>query len=196
MHALSKFTDRFIETGMHKAKTTLWACSCFDVVITCETDPELYAAHWAEVAGAGGTPLLMDSRRMLSGIYAHGASIYDGNDLVYLDAHCGLDLPLLEELEILLRKDPAERRICIVIDDFKVEGDPGYRYDIHNGHALCLDYIAPILASTNCKVHIYWPAVPSEQEQEPRTGCVVLLTDNFRWVAEGNPLCRLLRRHV
>ena len=196
MHALSKFTDRFIETGMHKAKTTLWACSRFEIIITCETNPKLYAEHWAEVVGAGGTPLLMDSRDMLRGICGTGVSIHDDEDLVYLDAHGDGNLPLLEELEILLQKDPAERRICIVIDDFRVEGDPGYRYDTYNGNALCLDYIAPTLAKADRKVHIFWPAVPGEQEQDPRTGCVVLLTDNFKLLAEVEPLCRLLRRHA
>jgi hypothetical protein len=42
----------------------------------------------------------------------------------YLDAHWNEDLPLAEEIDLIFSRSPCA---VVMIDDFEVPGDPGFR---------------------------------------------------------------------
>jgi hypothetical protein len=85
---------------------------------------------------------------------------------VYLDAHWDDDdLPLAEELRIL----SSWTDVTILIDDFAVPGDDGYRFDSYSAGSLTLEYL-PGLPGFD----IYFPAVRSQDETGGRRGCVLL----------------------
>jgi hypothetical protein len=89
--------------------------------------------------------------------------------LFYLDAHWGKRLPLAEEVTVITRAFPAS---MMLIDDFKVADDPGYGFDDYGeGKRLDIDYVRRIGVNG---LAAFFPALPSEEENPPRRGCVVL----------------------
>jgi hypothetical protein len=99
----------------------------------------------------------------------------------YLDAHWQLDLPLLEELEMVLGKYPE---CVIMIDDFKVPGDSGYRFDDYGeGRALCSEYLAPVFETLNPAVA--YPLLPSSRESGGKRGCIVLVSPALKDILPG-----------
>ena len=84
----------------------------------------------------------------------------------YLDAHWWGPNPLAEELDALFTASPES---LIVIDDFRVDEDPGYAYDYANGEALSLD----LLKLPN-DVRAGFPGLASTGETGTRTGALIL----------------------
>jgi hypothetical protein len=94
----------------------------------------------------------------------------DDHLFVYLDAHWNDDLPLTEELEIVFGACP---NAIVMIDDFLVPFDEGYRYDDYGaGRSLTADYIEPIVVAH--RLRLFYPSTPSVCETGERRGCVVL----------------------
>ncbi len=61
----------------------------------------------------------------------------------------------------------------VVIDDFRVPDDEGYRFDDYGpGKALTWDYVGPIAERYGATAA--YPATPSAEETGARRGCVVL----------------------
>ena len=87
----------------------------------------------------------------------------------YLDAHWGLSLPTRWEiLELLSSWDS----VCIVVDDFKVPGDPGYGYDDYGpGMALEVELLDGLPLAD---VSMFFPGIRSADETGYRRGWVVL----------------------
>ena len=89
--------------------------------------------------------------------------------LFYLDAHWRNDLPLVEELNIILQ---SEIDAVVMIDDFKVPFDAGYGYDDYGlGKSLRLEILA-YLASMN--VRIFFPRLAAAEETGAVRGVCVL----------------------
>ena len=87
----------------------------------------------------------------------------------YLDAHGPLKLPLRWELLELLSGWDC---ICIVVDDFQVPGDLGYKYgDYGPGLALDVGLLAGLPLSD---VALFFPQVLSVDETGHRRGWAVL----------------------
>jgi hypothetical protein len=107
----------------------------------------------------------MDSRAFLRNLELSPDDIL----LFYLDAHWKEDLPLGEEVAIILEKF---RNFLILIDDFQVPDDPGYRFDDYGpGKTLTLKDFS---FDREERVDIYFPACPSENETGLRRGCILL----------------------
>lgn len=88
----------------------------------------------------------------------------------YLDAHWDQNLPLLEECQIIL---DHKIHAVIMIDDFEVVGDKGYKFDDYgDGKQLTLEYLQPIVNS----VSMFFPNCKSDQETGAKKGCIVLGT--------------------
>jgi hypothetical protein len=88
----------------------------------------------------------------------------------YLDAHWKEDLPLLEELEIILSQCSSA---LIMIDDFEVPDEPGYGYDDYGvGKALTLDFIRPAIEKHRLAVR--FPLASAREEGGARRGCVIV----------------------
>jgi hypothetical protein len=160
--------DRVIETGTYRGATTAFLAETFGVPISSvEAVPRYreYAGH-----RLADEPLVTldqgDSREFLR----KQAGVSGGTVFFYLDAHWEGDLPLAEELDIVAA---AWRRAVVMIDDFKVPGDPGYGYDDYGpGKALTEDYLPKSVAGWSR----YYPTTLSDGETGARRGCVVLTT--------------------
>ena len=110
---------------------------------------------------------LGDSLKLLHERAAAGGG--DRLTFFYLDAHWGERLPLAEEVSFILK---TWREALICIDDFRVDDDPGYRFDSHGGVPLSLDYLAPVLRGGPT---VFAPAARSETETGARTGSVYIV---------------------
>jgi hypothetical protein len=110
-----------------------------------------------------------DSRSFLREVVRSAVSA-NSLPFVYLDAHWGTDLPLLEEVRIVLASYPQ----CIVmIDDFQVPHDQGYAFDDYGpGKALKMEYLSAVVEEFLAVVA--YPVLPSVRESGARRGCVVL----------------------
>jgi len=101
--------------------------------------------------------------------------------LFYLDAHWNEDLPLYEELKIIFS---GWTESVIVIDDFRVPGEP-YGYDSYGeGKILSIEYLRHLDFS---KHTVFWPAAPASKETGLKRGSVILVTkdamlDDFKGI--------------
>lgn len=111
-----------------------------------------------------------DSRKFLKQ-QLYSQSLEDVPIFLYLDAHWNEDLPLLEEIEIIL---DARVNAVIMIDDFQVVNDSGYIFDDYGlSKSLTVDYLSPF----KHKITPFFPNCPSSEETGARKGCVVLGTN-------------------
>jgi len=88
----------------------------------------------------------------------------------YLDAHWEEDLPLAEEMQIILQSWPNS---VTLIDDFEVPDDPGYTFDDYGpGKRLCADYLGALPVGWR----LFYPAVRSEDETGAKRGCGLVVS--------------------
>ena len=158
-----------VETGTFRGITTEWMAQNFSQPIyTCETDPRYF--HQAKQKLATFTQVhceLKDSRAFLRDLSSVLPS--DQPVLYYLDAHWAEDLPLREEIQIIL---DANDNAIVMVDDFAVPGDEGYRWDDYGpGKRLTLEIFEGTLAT---EAHLFFPSLPSSAETGAKRGCCVV----------------------
>jgi hypothetical protein len=165
--------ERIIETGTFLGTTTEFFAHFGVPVITAEINPDAARKAAARLNKYRNVTLRpYDSIRAFQEL---SQEPIDRNipTLFYLDAHWEKHLPLLDEIELAVLNLP---KAVIVIDDFCVQGDPGYAFDDYgSGKCLTLEYL---LKANIPEPAIYFPSVPSNQETGARRGCVVL-TENM-----------------
>lgn len=112
-----------------------------------------------------------DSRQFLRSLVGRGGPNVSEATLFYLDAHWNADLPLREELTIIL--DNWAKPV-VMIDDFQIPDDTGYGYDDYGaGKRICFEYLpAELIERGVCFV----PSIPSKDETGARRGCAVIVT--------------------
>lgn len=166
-----------VETGTFRGSSTrFFANHVASPVYTVESNPRYFA--YARLRFRLDRSIHVfhgDSRAFLRSLAADPAFPGGGILFFYLDAHWGADLPLREEL--LLIAENWERTV-ILIDDFKVDDDPGYGYDDYGpDRRLCVEYIPRELWSSHVALY---PAIRSEDETGRKRGCIVLLSETLR----------------
>jgi len=159
-----------IETGTYLGRTTEWFAQHYGgPIFTVEADEELFA--WTEPrlrTIPQITARLGDSRTALAR-WATDDAVPKERVLFYLDAHWNKDLPLKEEVRTIAR---AWRDSVIVIDDFRVPHDRGYRFDDYGpGSALTLSYLTGVVPS----MIPLFPTLPSGSETGAQRGVVLLV---------------------
>ncbi len=162
-----------LETGTYLGLTTEFMHHESGLpVSTTESSPEYYSyAKQRFKAIPGITGHYSDSRDFLRSTLDELPS-KDQPVFLYLDAHWNKDLPLLEEVQIVLERHPNS---VMLIDDFKVPSDPGYEYDDYgDGNTLHIEYFDPI---ADLGFRAFFPSLPSEHETGAKRGCVVLVKD-------------------
>lgn len=98
----------------------------------------------------------------------------------YLDAHWYENLPLAEELRLIAGH---WREFVVMVDDFEVPGDDGYRFDDYGFRRfLTIDCFGKVFREL--ELLAYFPALPSAQETGARSGCVVLAKKGSNAVKE------------
>lgn len=164
-----------VETGAHFADTTEYMANLTQLpVYSVESDPKAYGFSKARLYRNKHVYLRFgDSRNFLKGL---AQELHDHqNILFYLDAHWGEDLPLAEELEQIFSVWGFS---VVMIDDFEVPGDNGYRYDDYgDDNVLNAKYISKIVEKYKLKT--YFPSVSSDKETGAKRGCVVLSKNGY-----------------
>jgi len=180
--------DLIIETGTFRGETTEFMYRQTNLPIyTVETGSRLFGYSWAklrryrEVCVCRG-----DSRVFLKNLLSK-SEIKERNLFFYLDAHWERDVPLKEEVEQILS---LSHHSVIMIDDFEVPGDSGYRFDDYGqDKKLNLSYLQLEKFS---QVEVYFPALTSNEETGAKRGCV-LICNHPHWTEKLNRIS-LLRR--
>jgi hypothetical protein len=158
--------EEIVETGTYRGATTAFLSQRFGLpVYSVERNRYFYLysklrllPHWRTHVRHG------DSRELLLARQELGARAA----FFYLDAHWGDDLPVRQEVIFIIRH---WREATICIDDFKVEHDPGYRFDHYPAGALTLEYLG---LPDDAAVDIYWPAVSSGDETGLKRGAMFI----------------------
>jgi predicted O-methyltransferase YrrM len=162
-----------VETGTFRGTTTEFFAEILEAtggtVFTCEIDTFLSCYSQIRLRAFSCVEVFnLDSREFLKQLVA-ARMITEGVVFCYLDAHWDSDLPLLDELEILLAEseDPV-----IMIDDFAVPGDAGYGHDEYGaGRVLSLDYIRPL---DRPELGYFFPSLAAAEETGTKRGSVVI----------------------
>ncbi len=166
--------DRLIETGTYIGDTAAFmAASTALPVHTCEANRTFQVLARSRLAGITGIHFHTgDSRQCLRALLSDPSNRdwLQRPLFVYLDAHWHADLPLVEEIALIAS---YSKDFVIMIDDFKVEGDPGYGYDNYGrGKSLELSTLRPVI--DRFSLVAYFPSLASAAESGGRRGSVVL----------------------
>jgi hypothetical protein len=163
--------DVVIETGTWTGDTTGYLATTLGLpVYSCELHKVPHAIAKKRLADLPNVKVfLSDSRAFLRDLATKIPSTT--HCLLYLDAHWHDDLPLAEELEIIVG---AWKNYVVVVDDFRVPDDKGYAYDSYGrGKTLSIEDFGADFAK-NGLVALF-PAAPSTEETGFKRGCVVLV---------------------
>jgi hypothetical protein len=161
--------DAIFETGTFRGTTSEWF-SQFDLPVFTSELNQTNASYcrWRFMRLENVSLFRMDSRIFLQ----HMAKL-EGTKFVrpfiYLDAHWNEDLPLWEELKTISSYWPNS---IVVVDDFSVPGDLGYRYDDY-GVGKSLD-IATLQSQNLPKTYTFFPTLASELETGFKRGWVCI----------------------
>jgi hypothetical protein len=177
--------DAFVETGTHQGRT------CF--LIAAQTNLPIFSSEvnqkYMQVArlflkcfGARVRLSRIDSVQFLNSLLTQKRFRCP---LFYLDAHWYSELPLVEELRIILR---YVKSFIIVIDDFRVPGDTNFGFDRYGRTVLEWELIQQVLVDSGRGMAAYLPAYPSSLEVGDRRGWILITTlDNKRRISETVP---------
>jgi hypothetical protein len=164
-----------VETGTYRGTTTAYMAETTLSIFTVESNRRFFGFAEARLRNWNNITLMFgDSRKALAEIFSGPLKEFlDQTIFFYLDAHWHEDLPLLEEIKIILERNEVA---VIMIDDFEVPHDAGYGFDNYGPNkALNALYIEPVVTSYD--LHVYYPSTPSVNETGQRRGCVVLVKD-------------------
>lgn len=162
--------DQILETGTFFGNTCGFMADYAKLPIaTCEFNERYFTVAQKRLGEFDKiTFSLQDSRQFLKDTFK---GLSAKNCFIYLDAHWGEDLPLWEEIEIILRQFPGE--FVIMIDDFCVPGDSDYKYDDYGpGKALDLATFGELFSRFSLLP--FFPSLSGAQETGKKRGCVVL----------------------
>jgi hypothetical protein len=159
-----------VETGTYRGTTTSFLHDVSRLpVYTIEAVPRFFYYSRERFRSYPGIhSALGDSRAFLQDL-SRRPEFPKNYVFFYLDAHWQNDLPLAQELEIIAEcwSDPV-----ILVDDFEVPDDPGYRYDDYGeGKRLRLEYLPGNILSG---FRLFWPVIRSYEETGLRRGCVII----------------------
>ena len=167
MRAIQQLVDRFqpdafVETGTHFGFTTRHLASYGVPVFTVELDPGIRLFAKRRLRDRPNVTLIHGNSNVALEWLASGAAIH--RPLLYLDAHAPGELPLAAELETILAR---WQDFALVIDDFKVDTDPGYEYWSFQGTPLALETL-----KLPDDVVAAFPGPPASSETGSRRGAV------------------------
>jgi hypothetical protein len=171
--------EAIVETGTFRGSTTLFLSHNSNgvPVYSCEINPRFFELARRRLRALPNLHLYnLNSRDFLSGLsLPKEAGIF-----FYLDAHWLDNLPLADESEFVIRNFDT---FAIMIDDFEVPDDPGYKFDDYGpGKRLSLrDF--PFHKDSRLKT--YFPSRPASQESGIRRGCTVLVSPNLKGAVDS-----------
>jgi hypothetical protein len=189
MEVLEKTRPEFVvETGTFLGNTTGWFATSGNVTVySCEISRPLHYVAKQRLRKFPNVMLsLCDSRTLLTSL--KDAGVCRNVTFFYLDAHWLVDLPLLDEIEIIASSWPD---FVILIDDFKVPDDDGYGYDRYGKATLNYSYISDIVQKY--AIDVYFPTVASAIETGLKRGYVFLARGKRSTLAQVEGLAQFVR---
>lgn len=172
--AVAQLLDTFrptavVETGTFRGSTTQFLAESGPFTVhTVEVQRRHYWAAWRRLKVYDNiVRYLGDSREFLRDARENG--IVAGRTFLYLDAHWDPnDVPLVDEIGEV---QASTAEVLIVIDDFRVPGDPGFGFDEYGESRLELEQLPPGVREN---FSLYFPAYRSEEETGARRGMLIL----------------------
>lgn len=162
--------DLIVETGTFRGVTTEFMSEhSTSKIITIEANKRFYSFSKLRFLSNKNIVLKYgDSRDLLKEVLSDPKF---GSQCIffYLDSHWEEDLPLVEELKIIFKNcmNPV-----IMIDDFKVPEDNGYKYDDYGpGKRLSLEIFDEI---SDVIIYKFFPREKSENETGAKRGSVII----------------------
>jgi predicted O-methyltransferase YrrM len=168
--------DAIIETGTFRGVTTGFMVAEADKpVYTVEAEPRFYYYAKQNLRKHKKIQVsLGDSRKFIEKL-SKDQSLSGKNVFFYLDAHWHEDLPLYKEIELI--GDTWDKAV-VMIDDFEVPDDPGYKYDNYGEtKRLSLSYVVPLLGN---RWSVFFPSAKSADETGLKRGCVILVREALK----------------
>jgi hypothetical protein len=162
--------DAIIETGTWTGNTTGYMAETTGLPVwSCELNHRFHFISKTRLADFPEVHLALgDSRSFLAGLLQ--GELARQRLFYYLDAHWYDDLPLVEELGLIGSKCD---NFVVMIDDFQVPEDSGYKYDDYGpGKALALGLIKDVIECHHLAT--FFPATPSTEDTGARRGCIVI----------------------
>lgn len=166
--------EAIVETGAFRGSTTLFLArnSGGAPVYSCENSARYFEFAKLRLRGVPNLCLFKsDSRKFIRelNIPRHARTFF------YLDAHWGVNLPLREELDLIIG---SFEHFVIMIDDFEVPNESGYGFDDYGtGKRLSLrDF--PL--HRDSRIACYVPSKPSSEESGLRRGAIVLASPELK----------------
>jgi hypothetical protein len=138
---LMKDIDFFIETGANEGVTLRWVGTNYSKEgFSCEPRKVAYDSALAKINKLNHIKLFNEtSSQFLDRINKDFPSLYNKKGLFWLDAHgFGFEWPLLEEIE---RITMSFTDGLLLIDDFKVPGQPCFGFDSYQKQICSFSYI-------------------------------------------------------
>lgn len=163
-----------VETGTFRGTTTEYMGRRFSgKIYTCEVRQRYFEYARRRLEEFANIEVrLSDSKRLLE--YLFGQPLLPGTSIFfYLDAHWNREVPLLDEISLILNSNiPA----VVMIDDFEVPFDEGYGFDTFGqGKRLSLRLLRDFRERID---GAYFPSAPAATESGPRRGCMVFTTSD------------------
>jgi predicted O-methyltransferase YrrM len=172
--------DAIVETGTCMGWSTRWFSQLADVY-SVEVDPGFFGVASRRLRDCDNVTLICGrSTDALRELAREGVV---KRPFAYLDAHWESDLPLGEEVELLLANWPD---FIAAVDDFEVPGEE-YGYDTYD-KPLSLDSF-----EFPSEVMIAFPAAPAAEETGHRRGTLYLARGDAAIAAQGAVDAGLLR---
>ena len=170
---IDKFApSAILETGTYRGTTTEFMAETGLPIFTIESSRRLYGYSRMRLYQRSNVKVLHGDSRKNAEELLRGPlrELKHRTIFAYLDAHWEHDLPLAEELDIIFSECHGA---IVMIDDFEVPTDTGYRYDRYkSGKALTRAHIASMIEK-HALVLVH-PSTPSSQETGSKRGCAVL----------------------
>ncbi len=178
--------ESIVETGTYKGNTTTYMFETSKLpVYTVEKDSRsFYYSNMLFFVNPKVKVFLDDSRSFLTLLPKNVSQ--EKAVFFYLDAHWNADLPLQEEVKLILSQ---YEQAIIMIDDFKVPDDDGYAFDQYGIVELSIQYLN---GSNNFlkNSHIFFPTTSMEETGAKRGCCLITNDENMYKLMSGIDLIK------
>lgn len=161
--AFAPRVSRFVETGTNLGSTARYIAEKHPAleIFTCEIDADAFAsAHRVLSHYPQAHPYHLPSDAFLQELHRSHPQVFTQTSLFWLDAHSyGFRWPLEFELAFITEHAPSA---IVMIDDFEVPGEPGFKYFKH-GRKTC--GMALLRESVSAKRSDYKMVLPTYRER-------------------------------
>lgn len=160
--------DSIVETGTYRGVTTEFLAQFDKPVITIESNERFHEFSKQRLSRLQNVSVLHGSSDVILQKLTEQGQL-DGNIFAYLDAHWYKHLPLRGEIKVI---SGYAASFVLLVDDFKVPGQGGYKFDDYGDVGACTtEHIEDLLDGST---QIFFPNIPAKDETDaPRGYCFI-----------------------